>query len=220
MKTALVTSLLSNNVNLCRFSATYSQVHGYINVVLFDRLVKRAVDEIPHHLSRLDASDTQDEWRAIWSDPGWLLTKLATSGVSQVLEDVALTPEPCRPESMKKWLVVSAAALDCDYRQLAGQLVGRGVHSDDRSLEKLVSSRLVPCLLPNQTCLRNNPDKDVFEEEVCISAIYRLSGGDRHQAAALSAVRDEMSLWDFNSGRCDRSTYCFTCWKINDTGVS
>ena len=163
------------------------------------RLVRRALDEIPYHLSHLnDPAVASERWKSLWSwDSGWLLAKLAASGVTQVLEDVALTPEELHPpQSLQQLLVLSAAALDYDFRQLGGQLSGRG-----SSLPGKIS--LVPCLMPSGPCLASSADQSA---EVCISAIYRLSDGEQYRAAALSAVKDEMSLWDFSTGQCDKGT--------------
>lgn len=170
------------------------------------RLVRRALDEIPHHLSRLDVLETQDKWQELWSDAGWLLAKLATSGVAQVVEDLNMTPDSCRPESLKQWLVLGAVALDYDYRQLAGQLVGRGANKSEE-IDVFIRNPLVPGFLPSLVCLQvasSANSSSTGAQDVCISAIYRLNGGERHHAAALSAVRDEMSLWDFTAGQCDK----------------
>lgn len=139
----------------------------------------------------------------MWSDPAWLVAKLALSGVPQIYEDIALTPEDARPsyESLQKWLILSAPALDYDYRQLAGQLVGRAAPSAD------IYSVIAPGLLPSHKCLApDDQQEEIDDQQVCISAIYRLSYGDQHHAAALSAVKDEMSLWDFATGHCDKGT--------------
>ena len=148
-------------------------------------------------------SETQHQWQELWSDAAWLLTKLATSGVVQVVEDLNLTPDSCRPESLKHWLVLSAVALDYDYRQLIGQFVGRGAGEDH-----IMHNPIVPGLIPSLLCLRAQSNSlsstSSNQDDVCISAIYRLNGGERHHAAALSAVRDEMTLWDFTAGQCDK----------------
>ena len=166
---------------------------------VFCRLTRRALEEIPHHLSRLELSESQSRWNEIWSDPGWLLTKLAASGVTQVIEDYALTPETCRPETLKQWLVQISPAIDYDFRQLASQLISRGVPQTGL-FEELCRTPLVACLLPS--CQLTPIDSS--EKDICISAIFRLTCGERHHAAALSAVRDELSLWDFSTGRCDK----------------
>lgn len=155
--------------------------------------MRRALDEIPHHLSKLD--DSTARWREIWTDPVWVLAKLATSGVASVVEDVELTPADERPLSLRDWLVMSSPALDCDHRQMAGQLVGRGAGEFDATVR-------VPSLLPGSVCLRSSRDAPDASHQVNTSAICRLSGSDR--AAVLSAVKDEMSLWDFASGKCDK----------------
>lgn len=165
----------------------------------FSSLTRRALDEIPYHLSRLDFSETQVRWIEIWSDPGWLLTKLATSGVTQVMEDFALTPESCRPEHFQQWMSLLAPAIDYDYRQVASQLIGRGAPQTG-IFEKLCRNPLVASLLPSQDLAPS----DSSEKDICISAIYRLNSGERHHAAALSAVRDELSLWNFKTGQCDK----------------
>lgn len=162
-------------------------------------LTRRALDEIPYHLSRLDFSETQVRWIEIWSDPGWLLTKLATSGVTQVMEDFALTPESCRPEHFQQWMSLLAPAIDYDYRQVTSQLIGRGAPQTG-IFEKLCRNPLVASLLPSQDLAPS----DSSEKDICISAIYRLNSGERHHAAALSAVRDELSLWNFKTGQCDK----------------
>ena len=183
------------------------------------RLVRRALDEIPHHLSRLDVLETQDKWQELWSDAAWLLAKLATSGVAQVVEDLNITPDSCRPESLKQWLVLGAVALDYDYRQLAGQLVGRGANKSEE-VDVFIRNPLVPGFLPSLVCLHQGAAADssspssssstaIGAQDVCISAIYRLNGGERHHAAALSAVRDEMSLWDFTAGQCEKGGSIF-----------
>lgn len=167
------------------------------------RLIRRALDEIPHHLSRLgETSDALERWKDIWSpDFCWLLTKLAASGMSQVLEDLALTPAEVRPsDSLQQWLILSAPALDYDYRQLGSQLAGRGGNA-------LPVRSLVPCLMPNRVCLAGNQSESKAADqsaEVCTSAIFRLSDGEEYRAAVLSAVKDEMSLWDFAIGQCDK----------------
>uniref|UniRef100_A0A0P5L1U9 Leucine-rich repeat and WD repeat-containing n=1 Tax=Daphnia magna TaxID=35525 RepID=A0A0P5L1U9_9CRUS len=162
------------------------------------RLTRRALDEIPHHLSRLDISESQHMWNEIWSDPGWLLTKLATSGVTQVMEDFALTPELCQPDYFKDWMNLIAPAIDYDYRQLTSQLIGCGAPQSG-IFEELCRKPLVTCLLPSHHLASSESEKDV-----CISAIYRLNSGERHHAAALSAVRDELTLWNFKTGQCDK----------------
>lgn len=170
-----------------------------MKITVFFRLTRRALDEIPHHLSRSDLSESQSRWNEIWSDPGWLLTKLATSGVTQMIEDFNLTPESCRSESLKEWLVKISPAIDYDYRQLASQLISRGAPQTGL-FEELCRTPLVACLLPSSHVAQT----DSTEKEICISAIFRLSSDERHHAAALSAVRDELSLWDFNTGQCDK----------------
>ena len=156
------------------------------------------MDEIPYHLSRLDISESESRWKEIWSDSGWLLTKLALSGVVQVIEDFALTPESLRPETLEHWLSMIAPTIDCDYRQLASQLVGQGAPRTGL-MEELCNKPLVPCFLPNcqQTCASDSTDRNI-----CISAIFRLNSDEHHHAAALSAVSDELSLWDFTTGKC------------------
>ena len=173
----------------------------YNYFVFLFRLTKRALDEVPYHLSRLELSESQSYWNDIWSDPGWLLTKLATSGVTQVMEDLALTPESCRPDYLKDWLTRLTPALDYDYRQLTSQLIGREAPQTGL-FEKLCDKPLVACLLPGG----NVTQTDTSEKDVCISAIYRLNSNEHHYAAALSAVRDELSLWDFSTGQCDKGT--------------
>ena len=128
-------------------------------------MTRRALDEIPYHLSRLDFSETQVRWIQIWSDPGWLLTKLATSGVTQVMEDFALTPESCRPEHFKQWMTLLAPAIDYDYRQVASQLIGRGAPQTG-IFEKLCRNPLVACLLPSHDLAPS----DCSEKDICISA--------------------------------------------------
>ena len=172
---------------------------------VFCRLTRRALEEIPHHLSRLELSESQSRWNEIWSDPGWLLTKLAASGVTQVIEDYALTPETCRPETLKQWLVQISPAIDYDFRQLASQLISRGVPQTGL-FEELCRTPLVACLLPS--CQLTPIESS--EKDICISAIFRLTCGERHHAAALSAVRDELSLWDFSTGRCDKGILVFS----------
>lgn len=137
-------------------------------------------------------------WNEIWSDPGWLLTKLATSGVTQVMEDFALTPELCQPDYFKDWMNLIAPAIDYDYRQLTSQLIGCGAPQSG-IFEELCRKPLVTCLLPSHHLASSESEKDV-----CISAIYRLNSGERHHAAALSAVRDELTLWNFKTGQCDK----------------
>lgn len=155
------------------------------------------MDEIPYHLSRLEISESESRWKEIWSDSGWLLAKLATSGVIQVVEDFALTPESIRPETLKHWLSLIAPAIDSDYRQLVGQLIGRGAPQVD-VIAELYRNPLVICFLPNQEI----SPADSTDTNVGISAIYRLNSDEHHHAAALSAVRDELSLWDFTTGQC------------------
>jgi len=167
-------------------------------------LKRRALDEIPYHLSRLeDPTEGLERWKEIWSDPAWLLAKLATSGVAQLCEDLlSLTPAEARPptESLQKWILLSAPALDYDYRQVTSQRIGWGA-------EEVESSKmLVPCLVPGQICLGDQKATE-DHQEVCISAIHRLSHGDRHYAAALSAVKDEMSLWNFTACQCDKGIF-------------
>lgn len=169
------------------------------------RLTRRALDEIPHHLSRLDVSESKSRWNEIWSDPGWLLTKLATSGVTQVMEDFALTPDLFRPEPVKEWMALIVPAIDYDYRQLASQLIGRGVVPQTGLLEELCRNPLVACLVPSCPSCPVQPT-EASDSDICISAIYRLNSDERHHAAALSAVCDELSLWDFNTGQCDKGT--------------
>lgn len=168
------------------------------------RLIRRALDEIPHHLSKLD--DAADRWREIWTDPAWITAKLATSGAACLVEDMELTPAELRPQALRHWLALSAPALDYDHRQVAAQLAGRGLDA--------LPGVLVPSLTPSSACLRRNPRSRDERDQVNTSAIYRLSGGERHHAAVLSAVSDEMSLWDFASGKCDRgksfANYLFT----------
>ena len=48
------------------------------------RLVRRALDEIPHHLAKVESSQAIQQWLELWADPIWLLAKLATSGVTHV----------------------------------------------------------------------------------------------------------------------------------------
>lgn len=49
------------------------------------RLARRALDEIPHHLSRLIDEQTADAYVQPTIEFSWLLAKLAASGVTQVI---------------------------------------------------------------------------------------------------------------------------------------
>lgn len=53
------------------------------------RLVRRALDEIPNHLSKLESSQATQQWIELWADPIWILAKLATSGVTHVCQSIA-----------------------------------------------------------------------------------------------------------------------------------
>lgn len=177
---------------------------------MWHRLTRRALDEIPHHLSKLDDGESRERWNEIWSDGGWLLTKLATSGVTQVIEDFSLTPEPFRPEDVvQHTMSLIAPAIDYDYRQLASQSIGRRIPPTTTGLleELLSGTRLVACLVPNSMTEPSTTDADAdadSDKEISISAIYRLNSDERHHAAALSAVRDELTLWDFSTGQCHK----------------
>jgi len=52
--------------------------------MIWHRLVRRALDEIPNHLSKVESSQAAQHWIELWNDPIWLLAKLATSGVTHV----------------------------------------------------------------------------------------------------------------------------------------
>jgi hypothetical protein len=82
---------------------------------------------------------------------------------------------------------------------VASQLIGRGAPQTG-IFEKLCRNPLVACLLPSHDLAPS----DCSEKDICISAIYRLNSGEKHHAAALSAVRDELSLWNFKTGQCDK----------------
>ncbi len=114
-------------------------------------------------------------------------------------------------------LILSAPALNYDYRQLYGQLEGRTRSSGGATLAGLQTwleqcrNPLIPCLVPTQQCLNGHLSVGEGEQDpatcdqVFFSAIHRLVG-EPDQAAALSTVRDEMSLWDFRSGSCDKGS--------------
>ena len=114
-------------------------------------------------------------------------------------------------------LILSAPALNYDYRQLYGQLEGRTRSGNGATLAGLQTwlehcrNPLIPCLLPTQQCLnghlsvRGGEQDPATCDQIYFSAIHRLVG-EPDQAAALSTVRDEMSLWDFGSGSCDKGS--------------
>ena len=146
----------------------------------------------------------------------------------QVVEDLNLmaTVDGNQPDETallhcwKSFVAQSAPALDYDYRQLYGQLQGRVCGTCDRSTppqqQQLMDTWLRQCpnalvsyLQPGSAIERALASKDdqlspdVQSSDQFFSSIHRLVSRSA-KAAALSAARGEMSLWDFDSGRCDK----------------
>ena len=139
----------------------------------------------------------------------------------QVIEDLnlALRHDPSgRLQCIKEVLIHSTPALDYDYRQLIGQITGRIATKNGVLLQEWLAqcrNVAITYLIPSpgvflrqrqSTASSANSESTGLmaaeSKEICISAIYRLASD--HHAAALSTVKDEMTLWDFRTGHRDK----------------
>ena len=108
--------------------------------------------------------------------------------------------------------------MDYDYRQLIGQITGRIATKNGALLQEWLNQYCnvaITCLIPNPGVflrqkqpasfsggIEPNSPSGTESKETCISAIYRLASD--HHAAALSTVKNEMTLWDFRTGHRDK----------------
>ena len=117
-----------------------------------------------------------------------------------------------RLQCIKDLLSASAPALDYDHRQLMGQINGRmnaAAPNNAVLLQEWLNQYrnvAVTCLVPTRVFLPATEDGSEDGAGAggsgVISAIYRLSSD--HHAAALSSVKNEMTLWDFRTGHRDK----------------
>lgn len=142
---------------------------------------------------------------------------------------MALSHDPSgRLQCIKEVLILSGPALDYDYRQLIGQITGRMATKNSVLLQEWLNqcrNVAITCLIPNPGVFLHQRQSTISagssepngptgteSKETCISAIYRLASD--HHAAALSTVKDEMTLWDFRTGHRDKGTNLKRSTKI------
>lgn len=157
---------------------------------------------LPYHLAHAEESDIL---RQLLLDYRWLDAKGRATDVSSVIADYALLPDDETLRLVHRALCLSASALQHDWRQVPGQLLGRLLCMENQGdiaalLERARHSAPTPLLVPLSASLQSPLG----------SLRYNLTGhSDDVEAVALtpdgcyavSASKDKtLKVWDLTMG--------------------